>query len=168
MVFGLWWRKWGMFALKTLQNKKGQKNLGYPNFFWPFLFWSGFSSTQLFWTLSFLKSISPKSPHLLVDYSIAGGKCCTHGKKVFNCNCAVTSQKCRLWFIHTKFLMCIRAVDKESLQTIESLWDCCQWWPISIQWKNVTSGNRKNCCDWLEFFAFNWLNMDRPVNLKWA
>ena len=50
--------------LKPLQNKKGQKNLGYltkkqsfykekrllfcrvPQFFWPFLFWSGFSSVN--------------------------------------------------------------------------------------------------------------------------
>ena len=57
--------------LKPLQNKKGQKNLGYPRkkqsfykekdcfflgyakFFWPFLSWSGFSTRKiwLYWKL---------------------------------------------------------------------------------------------------------------------
>ena len=53
-------KKNNLIVLKPLQNKKGQKNLGYPRkkqsfykekdcfflgypkFFWPFLFWSGF------------------------------------------------------------------------------------------------------------------------------
>ena len=57
---------WKKLKLKPLQNKKGQKNLGYPRkkqsfslykdcfflrypkIFWPFLFWSGFTMRRVF------------------------------------------------------------------------------------------------------------------------
>ena len=92
------YRDQGSQEIKPLQNKKGQKNLGYPRkkqsfslekdcffvgylkFFWPFLFWNGFSDLKNFEnsrpSASNFKCFSPSLEHffLTVDQNNFGNK----------------------------------------------------------------------------------------------